>query len=100
MSGGWYRGDEGQSVVHLNFGSGRKPVPSSCMAPCLPGDDASLFGGRCARIAGSLCDGPSPSMTGTCDLPICKLHRVHVEPDTDYCPTCAAKVAAGAGKEG
>ena len=89
MSGGYYRGDDGQSFMHLNFGSGRKPAPSPCAAPCLPTDDAKLFGGRCGRIAGSLCDGPARGREGTCDLPICRRHRIHVEPDTDYCLTCA-----------
>ena len=41
-----------------------------------------------------LCDGVT-SDGETCDTPVCQVHAVHVDPDSDYCPAhvqCALPV--------
>lgn len=91
--GGWYRGDDGASTVHLLFGPGVK-APAPCAAPCIEGDNAALFGGRCARIGGRLCDAPVGETIGgkpiTCDKPLCKRHATSGGPEIDYCPDHAS----------
>ncbi len=50
--------------------SGSKPFPEPCYV--------------CGCMGGSLCDAPIGAGK-TCDRSMCKDHRHHVEPDTDYC---------------
>lgn len=41
---------------------------------------------ECARPHQFLCDGPTTK--GTCDRPLCALHRVRAEAGVDYCREC------------
>lgn len=84
----FYRTDDGQGWMHVNFGRKAGPVP--CGAPALPGDNLAL-GNMCGRMGGKLCDGPGgQDLAGkplTCDMPMCKQHATHVPgKDLDYCP--------------
>lgn len=85
--GGFYRSPDGQNPLHMRFG---RSAPSACAAPCLPGDEVRLFGGRCARIAAHLCDFVTGATIGgkpiTCDAPMCETHRTAVGPNLDHCP--------------
>lgn len=84
----WYRTDDGQGTVHVNFG--RKGGPAPCQAPRLS-TDSEGFQGKCFRMGGKLCDAPVGETYGgqtlTCDMPLCAKHATHVEgQDLDYCP--------------
>lgn len=85
--GGMYRSYDGRAWMHMRFGG---QAPSPCSAVCFPEDDPGLFGGKCARPGGLLCDGPVGETLGgkpiTCDAPICKRHATSGGPNIDYCP--------------
>lgn len=74
-------------------------APAGCASPAIEGDDLTLFGGRCARIGGRLCDAEVGKTMGgkviTCDAPMCEQHRMSAGDDVDYCP----KHAQGEGRE-
>lgn len=82
-----YRAEDGKGWTHIRFA---KQAPAPCSCRCFPEDDASLFGGFCARIGGRLCDGPRAETLGgkaiTCDRSLCKRHTTSGGPDIDYCP--------------
>lgn len=83
----FYRMDDGYTVVHINFGRKRGPVP--CVAPRLEGDDPKV-GERCGRITVALCDfHAGHDLAGkplTCDAPMCERHRLKVGANLDHCP--------------
>ena len=83
----FYRTDDGQGTVHINFG--RKGGPQPCHAAALPGDNLASSD-RCYRMSSKLCDAPvGKDLSGkilTCDMPLCKQHATHVGHDLDYCP--------------
>ncbi len=83
----FYRTEDGQGTVHLNFG--RRGGPARCVAPALPGDDLGL-GPKCARPSVALCDHPAGKDLGgrplTCDAPVCDHHRTKVGQNLDRCP--------------
>ena len=77
--------------------------------PCryvhLPGGGYAIVCGRgqhskpcdiCHRPGGKLCDYPlrGAKQSKTCDRSLCAACAVHVEPDTDYCPSHARMVEA------
>jgi hypothetical protein len=93
----FYRTDDGQGSMHINFG--RKAGPAPCIASALDSDNLSISK-RCVRLSVALCDGPAgKSLDGktlTCDAPICERHRTRGGKNIDYCPRhqhLATKVA-------
>lgn len=93
----FYRSQDGQGVLHLNFGRRGGPLP--CAAPRFEGDNAA-HGDRCGRAGGKLCDAPVGQTLGgkalTCDMPLCAKHAAHVDgKDLDYCPRHAHLAAPG-----
>lgn len=83
----FYRTDDGQGTMHVNFG--RKAGPAPCRGPLLPGD-ATAFGDICGRMSVALCDFPAGRTLGgqplTCDMPLCEQHRTKVGTNQDHCP--------------
>lgn len=83
----FYRTEDGQGSMHVNFG--RKAGPLPCAALRLEGD-APLLSPRCCRLSVALCDGPAgKDLSGkplTCDMPVCERHRTRGGTQIDYCP--------------
>jgi hypothetical protein len=93
----FYRTEDGQGTIHLNFG--HRGGPSQCAGPRLAGDNAAL-GERCGRISVALCDHPAgQDLSGkplTCDMPMCEQHRTRVGENLDHCPRHAKRSDAAA----
>lgn len=67
-------------IVHMK---GSK-LPKPCTARVLiEGQEAA-----CMAPSGFLCDGPSKTLRGTCDAPLCERHATQVGRDRHLCPSC------------
>lgn len=101
----FYRGPDGQTMMHLNFGR-PKLAPLMCRAPRLETDNAKLSS-ICARPSTKLCDAVVGQDLGgrslTCDMPICDQHATSAGRKVDYCPRhahLAPDMTAGAQAHG
>jgi hypothetical protein len=72
----------GDTIAHINTGGRRT---GACRCARFPKDNPE-YGEACGRLVAALCD--APAGMGTCDKPMCELHRTAhpKEVNIDYCP--------------